>query len=101
MSKILGRQAKGLSLVLVGAVLLALIPMCFAADRSPEEERVWQMEEQYWRYVKAADTEGYLTLWHQNFVGVPCGKIPRRRAYRTERFSGGHGHQRAVANDRL
>jgi ketosteroid isomerase-like protein len=43
-----------------------------AVDFTPEEQAVWQMEEVYWRDVKAGDVEHYLTLWHENFVGWPC-----------------------------
>ena len=44
-----------------------------AADFTPEEQAVWQMEEAYWRYVQAGDVEQYVTLWHERFVGWPCG----------------------------
>jgi hypothetical protein len=36
-------------------------------------DEVWAMEESYWRYVKAADVEKYLTLWNKDFRGWPCG----------------------------
>ena len=35
------------------------------------EAAVWQLEEAYWRYVKANDLEGYRTLWDERFVGWP------------------------------
>ena len=44
-----------------------------AADFTPDEQAVWQMEETYWRYVQAGDVERYVTLWHDRFVGWPCG----------------------------
>ena len=37
-----------------------------------QQDEVWTMEENYWRYVKAGDVEKYLTLWHDEFVGWPC-----------------------------
>ena len=43
-----------------------------AIEFTPEEQAVWQMEEVYWRDVKAGDVEHYLTLWHPDFVGWPC-----------------------------
>ena len=43
-----------------------------ATEFTPEEQAVWQMEEVYWRDVKAGDVEHYLTLWHPDFVGWPC-----------------------------
>ena len=35
-------------------------------------DEVWAMEDSYWRYVKAADVEKYLTLWNKDFRGWPC-----------------------------
>jgi len=43
-----------------------------AADLTPDEQAVWQMEETYWRNVQAGDVDAYLTLWHEDFVGWPC-----------------------------
>ena len=34
-------------------------------------EEVWQRELQYWKYVLQNDKVGYLTLWHENFIGYP------------------------------
>ena len=33
---------------------------------------VWALEEAYWRYVRDADVAGYLSLWHEDFIGWPC-----------------------------
>jgi len=38
------------------------------------EEEVWRMEESYWEIVQARDFEGYLRLWHQDFVGWQCAE---------------------------
>src|ERR1035437_848327 len=38
-------------------------------------DEVWAMEDSYWRYVKAADVEKYLTLWNKDFHGWPCGDL--------------------------
>jgi ketosteroid isomerase-like protein len=43
-----------------------------AADFTADEQSVWQMEEVYWRDVKAGDVEHYLTLRLENVVGWPC-----------------------------
>ena len=32
---------------------------------------VWQMEENYWKYVGKNDTASYKTIWHENFKGYP------------------------------
>jgi ketosteroid isomerase-like protein len=40
---------------------------------SADVSEVWALEDAYWRYVKAGDVTRYLTLWHDDFVGWPCG----------------------------
>ena len=46
------------------------IPPC-VQEWSEIEKEVWKMEEKYWRLVKNLDLEGYLELWHPEFVGWP------------------------------
>ena len=36
--------------------------------------QVWDREAEYWTYVKAGDVENYRTLWHEKFIGWPCGQ---------------------------
>lgn len=38
-----------------------------------QQKAVWQGEENYWKFVNGRDLKGYLTLWHPNFRGWPCG----------------------------
>jgi lactoylglutathione lyase len=48
------------------------------ADAQPVEkikEEVWQLEENYWKYVKTNDLTSYLTLWDDNFIGYPSTNI--------------------------
>lgn len=33
---------------------------------------IWTLEDAYWRHVRDADVEGYLGLWHEDFIGWPC-----------------------------
>ena len=35
------------------------------------KNEVWQLEENYWKYVKEKDYQSYLTLWDDNFLGYP------------------------------
>jgi hypothetical protein len=43
--------------------------------------QVWQQELEYWRCVKAGDVDSYVSLWHDNFIGWPCGQEhPKRKA---------------------
>jgi ketosteroid isomerase-like protein len=58
--------------------LLALLAVPVFAD---PVAAVWEREDAYWRYVKAGDVEGYVALWHDDFVGWPCGQPhPMRKA---------------------
>lgn len=55
--------------------ILGLVTSSVLAQR----DEVWTMEENYWRFVKAGDVEKYLTLWHDDFVGWPCGALQPSR----------------------
>ena len=64
--------ARSLPLFVLCALLL--LPALGAAREMNAEESeaaVWQLEEAYWRYVKANDLDGYRTLWDERFVGWP------------------------------
>lgn len=37
-----------------------------------DEKAVWQLEENYWRFVSAGNVDSYVKLWHDDFVGWPC-----------------------------
>ena len=45
-----------------------------AAAESASVARVWQREDDYWRYVAAGDVERYVALWDERFIGWPCGQ---------------------------
>lgn len=43
--------------------------------------QVWEREAAYWRYVKAGNVDDYVALWHDRFIGWPCGRDhPKRKA---------------------
>lgn len=42
-----------------------------ATKSSPQEERLWDLERAYWRYVEANDLAAYSNLWHDQFLGWP------------------------------
>lgn len=44
-----------------------------AQEWSEIEKEAWKMEEKYWSLIKNLDLEGYLELWHPEFVGWPIG----------------------------
>ena len=58
----------------ISAILLAAIACnaALAIEFDNEQEAVWQMEENYWRYVSSGNVEAYVALWHDDFVGWPC-----------------------------
>jgi len=58
-------------LVTLLASLCLSIPVA-AADWNEDEKAVWQLEEDYWRYVSTGNIDSYVTLWHDDFVGWPC-----------------------------
>ena len=45
----------------------------YTSSLSPQQikDEVWQMEENYWKYVKSNDLKSYITLWDDNFIGYP------------------------------
>ena len=46
-----------------------------AVDWTPDEQAVWQLEQDYWRYVSTGDVDAYVKLWHEDFVGWPCFEL--------------------------
>jgi len=52
-------------------LLLMIVPLRAFAGATEDEGAVWQLEENYWKYVKAQDLDAYLALWDERFVGWP------------------------------
>jgi len=53
------------------AAVLAVCVCSSFAQKTPEEQAVWNLEHAYWDDVTKADMVSYLALWHQDFVGWP------------------------------
>lgn len=75
------------------AALLALtgfcLALCASAQQSANEQAVWKLEADYWKFVKAVDLEGYRGLWHANFVGWPSSSAqPKRKDHITDWITG-------------
>ena len=53
-----------------------------APESGPKSvSQVWRLEDDYWRFVVAGDVENYVSLWHEDFIGWPCGQEhPKRKA---------------------
>ena len=54
-----------------GSSELISVNSLYSQEWSDDEKEVWKMEEKYWSLVKNLDLEGYLELWHPEFVGWP------------------------------
>lgn len=52
-------------------LVFTFVSVALAQKSSADEEKVWAREQAYWKYVQAADLEGYRSLWHQKFLGWP------------------------------
>ncbi len=60
---------------------LFFLTFCFSvfvlSDERADEQAVWSLEEAYWTYVKRDDTNAYLELWDERFIGWPSfGRTP-------------------------
>ncbi|HXV64582.1 MAG TPA: nuclear transport factor 2 family protein [Vicinamibacteria bacterium] len=51
--------------------LLCVAPLLLLAGPAEDEAAVWQLEETYWKCVKARDLDAYRSLWDERFVGWP------------------------------
>jgi hypothetical protein len=55
-------------------LLTIILLLCQASTFSQSlqiKDEVWQRELQYWQYVQHNDKAGYITLWHEDFIGYP------------------------------
>lgn len=72
--------------VVLLSILVAFAVAPGTAQGAPEMEsksvsQVWRLEDDYWRFVIAGDVENYVSLWHDKFIGWPCGQEhPKRKA---------------------
>ena len=55
---------------LAGALALSVAATVRAAE-SADEQALWKLEHDYWRYVQENDLAAYSTLWHERFLGWP------------------------------
>jgi hypothetical protein len=48
---------------------------------SPQQEEVWQGELNFYRFLKAKDLKGFMSLWDEKFVGWPdFSELPQHKA---------------------
>lgn len=48
------------------------------------KNEIWQLEENYWKYVKEKDYQSYITLWDDNFLGYPSNNTIGDKAHITD-----------------
>ena len=53
------------------AVLAVSSARTTRAQVSEDEQALWKLEQDYWRYVQENDLAAYSTLWHEHFLGWP------------------------------
>jgi len=74
-------KRRDLSMLFRSAIVLWSAVGLVASVAVAQEDVVWEMEEAYWRYVKAGEVDKYISLWHEDFVGWPCSTLqPSRKA---------------------
>ena len=56
---------------LAGALALSAARTTVWAEGSADEQALWKLEHDYWRYVQENDLAAYSTLWHERFLGWP------------------------------
>src|SRR5438105_15778316 len=60
---------------LVGLLIIAKFTLASEtinpAQESKDEETLWNLERNYWRYVEDNDLSAYSNLWHKDFLGWP------------------------------
>ena len=71
--------------ILLSAFLILFTIPSLAQKQSADIEKVWSLEETYWKDVKANDLDQYRSLWHANFLGWPSvSPEPLRKANITD-----------------
>jgi hypothetical protein len=60
-------------------------PVEGSPPRARTEAQIWNLEKEYWEYVKTNDLEKYRALWHNDFVGWPLvSEAPVRKDHITD-----------------
>ncbi len=72
------------AVLLLGLSAIGVAPASGQIEPSPPDSesvsQVWLREAEYWRFVEAGDVDSYVSLWHENFIGWPCGQDhPKRK----------------------
>jgi hypothetical protein len=56
-----------------------------SSQTSENEQTLWNLEHEYWRYVQDNNLSAYLGLWHKNFLGwPPVSPAPVRKDHITD-----------------
>lgn len=64
--------------ILLTVILVLLFQVNTFSQSVQIRDEVWQRELQYWQYVEHNDKAGYLTLWHEDFIGYPGSDLVRK-----------------------
>ena len=70
-----GNYPRAFVLCVMRFVVIAVLAVSSArttqAQVTEDEQALWKLEHDYWRYVQENDLAAYSTLWHERFLGWP------------------------------
>lgn len=67
-----------------------------AASVEQTKNEIWQLEENYWKYVKTNDLTSYLSLWDENFIGYPSTNIIGNKDHITDWIADMHKNNKGM-----
>jgi len=71
--------------IILMSFLALVCTTAYAQDSRRDEETLWKLEHDYWRYVEANDLAAYSKLWHKHFLGWPSvSAAPVRKDHITD-----------------
>ena len=69
------QQVSRLIAILLGLLTIAGVALASEATNpsqaSKDDQTLWNLEHEYWRYVQDNDLAAYTSLWHKDFLGWP------------------------------
>lgn len=75
--------------------------VAFTSSIEKIQNEIWQLEENYWKYVKEKDLQSYLTLWDEKFTGYPGNNIIGTKATITDWITDMYKNKTGVFNYKL
>ena len=74
-----------MKIIILMSFLALACTTAYTRDSRKDEETLWKLEHDYWRYVEANDLAAYSNLWHKDFLGWPSvSAAPVRKDHITD-----------------